>query len=181
MAIKLKFHKLHPEAQAPVYSTTDAACFDISLCTYGKMAFKGYDESGKEFTRLLTTDGGVLLCPKDRVLAPTGLIFDIPKEYSIRIHPRSGLSLKEGLTLANAQGVIDSDYMEETFVMLTNLSSRNINIPNLSRICQGELVKNNRASFDEIKERPTRDNTNRKGGFGSTGTKALDNPSANTI
>jgi hypothetical protein len=71
--------------------------------------------------------------------------------------------------------------MEETFVMLTNLSSRNINIPNLSRICQGELVKNNRASFDEIKERPTRDNTNRKGGFGSTGTKALDNPSANTI
>jgi dUTP pyrophosphatase len=145
------------------------------------MAFKGYDESGKEFTRLLTTDGGVLLCPKDRVLAPTGLIFDIPKEYSIRIHPRSGLSLKEGLTLANAQGVIDSDYMEETFVMLTNLSSRNINIPNLSRICQGELVKNNRASFEEIKERPTRDNTNRKGGFGSTGTKALDKPSANTI
>ena len=145
------------------------------------MAFKGYDESGKEFIRLLSTDGGILLCPKDRVLAPTGLIFDIPKEYSIRIHPRSGLSLKEGLTLANAQGVIDSDYMEETFVMLTNLSSRNINIANLSRICQGELVKNNRASFEEMKERPTRDNTNRKGGFGSTGTKALDNPSANTI
>jgi dUTP pyrophosphatase len=181
MALKLKYYKTHPEALTPVYSTTDAACFDISLCTYGKMGFKGYDESGKEFTRLLTTDGGVLLCPKDRVLAPTGLIFDIPKEYSIRIHPRSGLSLKEGLTLANAQGVIDSDYMEETFVMLTNLSSRNITISNLSRICQGELVKNNRVSFEEIKERPTRENTNRKGGFGSTGTKALDNPSANTI
>ena len=181
MAIKLKYHKIHSEVPTPVYSTTDAACFDIFLCTYGKMAFKGYDESGKEFTRLLTSNGSVLLCPKDRILAPTGLIFDFPKDYSLRIHPRSGLSLKDGLTLANAQGVIDSDYMEETFVMLTNLSTRNVEVANLSRICQGELVRNNRVSFEEMKERPTRDNTNRKGGFGSTGTKALDNPSANTI
>ena len=181
MATKLKYYKLHPEAQAPVYSTTDAACFDIFLCTFGVTAFDGYDDTGKKFTRLLTTDGGVTICPRDRVLAPTGLIFDIPKEYSVRIHPRSGLSLKEGLTLANAEGVIDSDYMEETFVMLTNNTTRNIVVPNLSRICQGELVRNNRATFEEVKTRPTRDNTNRKGGFGSTGTKVLDNPTANTI
>lgn len=181
MATKLKYYKLHPQAQAPVYSTTDAACFDIFLCTFGTMAFEGYDDTGKKFTRLLTSDGGVTICPRDRVLAPTGLIFDIPKEYSVRIHPRSGLSLKEGLTLANAEGVIDSDYMEETYVMLTNTSTRNIVIPNLSRICQGELVRNNRATFEEVKTRPTRDNTNRKGGFGSTGTKVLDNPTANTI
>jgi len=181
MATKLKYFKLHPQALAPVYSTTDAACFDIFVCTFGKMAFGGYDDTGKKFTRLLTTDGGITICPRDRVLAPTGLIFDIPKEYSVRIHPRSGLSLKEGLTLANAQGVIDFDYMEETFVMLTNISTRNIVIPNISRICQGELVRNNRAIFEEAKVRPTRDNTNRKGGFGSTGTKVLDNPSANTI
>ncbi len=181
MATKLKYYKLHPEAQAPIYSTTDAACFDIFLCTFDKMAFEGYDDTGKKFTRLLTSDGGVTICSRDRVLAPTGLIFDIPKEYSVRIHPRSGLSLKEGLTLANAEGVIDSDYMEETYVMLTNTTTRNIVIPNLSRICQGELVRNNRATFEEVKTRPTRDNTNRKGGFGSTGTKVLDNPTANTI
>ena len=181
MATKLKYYKLHPQAQAPVYSTTDAACFDIFLCTFGNMAFDGYDDTGRKFTRLLTSDGGITICSKDRVLAPTGLIFDIPKEYSIRIHPRSGLSLKEGLTLANAEGVIDSDYMEETFVMLTNTTTRNIVIPNLSRICQGELTRNNRATFEEIKTRPTRDNTNRKGGFGSTGTKVLDKPTANTI
>ena len=181
MATKLKYYKLHPQAQAPVYSTTDAACFDIFLCTFGVMSFEGYDDTGKKFSRLLTSDGGVTICSRDRVLAPTGLIFDIPKDYSIRIHPRSGLSLKEGLTLANAEGVIDSDYMEETFVMLTNTTTRNIVIPNLSRICQGELIRNNRATFEEIKTRPTRDNTNRKGGFGSTGTKVLDNPTANTI
>lgn len=181
MATKLKYYKLHPQAQAPVYSTTDAACFDIFLCTFGKMAFDGYDDTGKKFTRLLTTDGGITICPRDRVLAPTGLIFDIPKEYSVRIHPRSGLSLKEGLTLANAEGVIDSDYMEETYVMLTNTTTRNIVVPNLSRICQGEIVRNNRATFEELKTRPTRDNTNRKGGFGSTGTKVLDNSTANTI
>lgn len=181
MPTKLKYFKLHPQALAPVYSTTDAACFDIFVCTFGKMAFEGYDDTGKKFTRLLTTDGGITICPRDRVLAPTGLIFDIPKEYSVRIHPRSGLSLKEGLTLANAEGVIDSDYMEETYVMLTNISTRNIVVPNLSRICQGELVRNNRATFEEVSERPTRDNTNRKGGFGSTGTKTLDSSSANTI
>ena len=161
MAIKLKYHKLHPEAPAPVYSTTDAACFDIFLCTNGKMAFKGYDESGKEFTRLLTTNGGILLCPKDRVLAPTGLIFDFAKDYSLRIHPRSGLSLKQGLTLANAEGVIDS------------VSYTHLTLPT--------KVRNNRVSFEEMKEKPTRDNTNRKGGFGSTGTKTLDNSSSNTI
>lgn len=181
MATKLKYYKLHPQAQAPVYSTTDAACFDIFLCTFGVMSFEGYDDTGKKFTRLLTTNGGVTICPRDRVLAPTGLIFDIPKEYSVRIHPRSGLSLKEGLTLANAEGVIDSDYMEETFVMLTNNTTRNIVVPNLSRICQGELVRNNRVTFEESKEKPTRDSTNRKGGFGSTGTKVLDNHTANTI
>lgn len=181
MATKLKYYKLHPQAQAPVYSTTDAACFDIFLCTFGKMAFDGYDDTGKKFTRLLTNDGGITICPRDRVLAPTGLIFDIPKDYSVRIHPRSGLSLKEGLTLANAEGVIDSDYMEETYVMLTNTTTRNIVVPNLSRICQGELIRNNRATFEEVKARPTRDNTNRKGGFGSTGTKVLDKPTANTI
>lgn len=175
MATKLKYFKLHPQALTPVYSTTDAACFDIFLCTFGRMGFEGYDDTGKKFMRLLTNDGGITVCPRDRILAPTGLIFDIPKEYSIRVHPRSGLSLKDGLTLSNSEGVIDSDYMEETYIMLTNLSTKNIVISNLSRICQGELVRNNRATFEEMNERPKRDNTNRKGGFGSTGTKALDN------
>ena len=84
-------------------------------------------------------------------------------------------------SIHRVEGVIDSDYMEETFIMITNISTRNMEIANLSRICQGEIVKNNRVSFEEISERPTRDNTNRKGGFGSTGTEVLDNPSANTI
>lgn len=181
MAIKLRFYKTHPETPTPVYSTTDAACFDIFLCTHGKMGFDGYDDTGKKFLRLFTNTGGLTLCPRDRVLAPTGLIFDIPKDYSIRIHPRSGLSLKEGLTLANAEGVIDSDYMEETYVMLTNVSTKNIVVPNLTRICQGELVRNNRATFEEIKEKPIRENTNRKGGFGSTGTKPLEISQTNTI
>lgn len=179
--VKVKYYKINSQAMSPVYSTTDAACFDIFLCTFGRNGFEGYDDTGRKFLRLLTSDGGVTICPRERILAPTGLIFDIPKEYSIRIHPRSGLSLKEGLTLANSEGIIDSDYMEETLVMLTNTSSKNIIVPNLTRICQGELVKNNRVSFEEISEKPTRTNSNRKGGFGSTGTKTLDNTNENII
>lgn len=169
MATKLKYFKKHPQVPAPVYSTGDAACFDIHLCTYGVMSVSGHDENGKHFTRLLGSDGGITICPRERVLAPTGIIFDIPKEWSIRLHPRSGMSLKDGLTLANAQGIIDSDYILETFVMLTNISAKNISIPNLSRICQGELVRVNRATFEETTEVPSRTESNRKGGFGSTG------------
>ena len=170
MPTKLKYFKKHPDVPAPVYSTNDAACFDIHLCTYGVMSITGHDENGKQFSRLLSNDGGIIVCPRERVLAPTGIIFDIPKEWSIRLHPRSGMSLKDGLTLANAQGIIDSDYVLETFVMLTNTSAKNIAVPNLSRICQGELVRINRAIFEITTEAPSRDDTNRKGGFGSTGT-----------
>lgn len=169
MATKLKYYKKHSEVPAPVYSTNDAACFDIHLCTFGVMSVNGNDETGKPVTRLLGADGSITICPRERILAPTGIIFDIPKEWSIRLHPRSGMSLKDGLTLANAQGIIDSDYILETFVMLTNIGSKNITIPNLTRICQGELVRVNRAMFEEINEKPSRIETNRKGGFGSTG------------
>jgi dUTP pyrophosphatase len=176
----LKIYKTFPSIELPKFSTEQSACFDLSFQNAGKFEYTGYNKQNKMFSRPFK-DGNLYVNAGDRILVPTGLIFDIPKGFSVRVHARSGISLKQGLVLANAEGVIDSDYMEETFVMLTNVSNKNVEISNLSRICQGELVKNNRVAFEEIKERPTRDNTNRKGGFGSTGTKALDNPSANTI
>jgi len=53
---------------------------------------------------------------------PTGLIFDIPLGFSLRIHPRSGLSYRRGISLSNCEGVIDSDYVEQTFVSVINNS-----------------------------------------------------------
>jgi dUTP pyrophosphatase len=101
-------------------------------------------------------------------MVPTGLIFDIPKGYSIRVHARSGMSLKQGLVLANSEGVIDSDYVEETFVLIMNVSDNGHWLTPGDRIAQAELVKQEQFKIEERKTRPTV-KTDRVGGMGSTG------------
>mgnify|MGYP001311813996 CR=1 FL=1 len=147
-------HKLTPDAIVPTYGTKQSACFDIYACI-----------ASRDDNQWL---GSVDIEPGGFALIPTGLIFDIPEGHSIRLHPRSGLSIKKGLILANCEGVIDSDYVEETFVMIRNVSDETQYIEHGDRICQGELVKNESVTFVEIKERPST-KTDRKGGFGSTG------------
>ena len=104
----------------------------------------------------------------ERVLVPTGLIFDIPAGYSVRLHSRSGLAYKEGLYLTNCEGIIDHDYIEPVFAMMTNISQAPKSINNGDRICQAELVEKVYHSLLEIQEPPTQ-KTERDGGFGSTG------------
>jgi dUTP pyrophosphatase len=111
---------------------------------------------------------GIRVDPGERVLVPTGLVLDIPQGYSVRIHPRSGLSLKQGLTLVNAEGVIDSDYVEELFIPLYNASSISVQLKHGDRIAQGELVRTELYEIVESTTRPER-KTDRAGGFGSTG------------
>ena len=108
------------------------------------------------------------IAPADRVLVPTGLVFDIPEGYSVRLHPRSSISLKRGLTLTNGEGIIDSDYYHETFIMFTNTSADEVRITHGERIAQGELIKTLDYSLEESIIIPEQ-KTNRVGGFGSTG------------
>jgi dUTP pyrophosphatase len=117
-------------------------------------------------------DQSITLMPGDRVMVPTGLILDIPDGYSVRVHARSGLSLKQGLILVNSEGVIDSDYVEELFVLLTNVSENAQVIKNGDRIAQAELVKKEEYALWEIFEAPAK-KTDRDGGMGSTGTKGI--------
>jgi dUTP pyrophosphatase len=105
-------------------------------------------------------------------MVPTGLIFDIPEGYSVRIHPRSGLSYKQGLILANLEAVIDSDYIHETFVLLTNISENHITINNGDRVAQAELVKQEKYAISETTNKPVQ-KTDRTGGLGSTGVATL--------
>jgi dUTP pyrophosphatase len=107
------------------------------------------------------------------MLIPTGLVFNIPDGYSIRIHPRSGISFKNGIQLANCEGVIDSDYYHETFVALVNMSDVPFTIKHGDRIAQAELVQDLGAKFSETTERPEM-RTNRQGGFGSTGIETVE-------
>lgn len=164
---KLKMFKTHPEITLPSMQTKESACFDLSMSMLGKSCYRGYTEGNKEFTRD-HDKGRIFFMPGDRIMIPTGLIMDIPAGYSVRLHARSGLSLKQGLVLANAEGVIDSDYIEEVFVLMTNTSKINYWIESGDRIAQAELVKNETYTIEEIETQPTQ-KTDRKGGMGSTG------------
>lgn len=175
---RLNIYKTSPHIVLPKFATTQAACFDLSFQAEGKESYSGYNMVNAPFTRPLHT-GVIRIMPGDRILVPTGLIFDIPEGYSLRIHARSGLSLKQGLVLANSEAVIDSDYIQETMIMLTNISQVDQNITHGDRIAQAELVRKEEYVLWEINEAPTQ-KTNRIGGLGSTGvTTEVFDPTAN--
>ena len=92
MDIKVK--KLSNTANIPCYATKESACFDICC------------------------DKDVIIQPGETVMVSTGLAFQIPEGYQMKIHPRSGVSLKTPLRIANAPGCVDSDYRGEVKVLL---------------------------------------------------------------
>jgi dUTP pyrophosphatase len=165
--IELRIFKTHPEVVIPSFATQESACFDISSFQQAGKSYVGYDQTNSRFERHTPT-GLILVMPGERVMVPTGLILDIPKGYSVRLHPRSGLSLKVGITLANCEAVIDSDYFEELFLLITNNTQLKYHIHHGSRLAQGELVQQLNYNIVETTDRPQQ-RTDRIGGLGSTG------------
>ena len=110
---------------------------------------------------------GFTLDPWQRALLPTGLIVAIPDGYEIQVRPRSGLSLKHGVTLPNTPGTIDSDYRGPVGVPLINLSDRPYTVQHGERIAQLVVAPVVQGQFAEVAVLgETRRGT---GGFGSTG------------
>lgn len=163
---QLKIYRTHNMVKLPKKHTDQAACFDLSFQGFGKTFYEGFSLSNKNFKRPMNNQ--IIVQPGDRVMVPTGLIMDIPEGYSVRLHARSGASLKQGLVLANAEGVIDSDYVQEVMVLVYNISGNAITIANGDRIAQAELVRDNEYEIVETAIRPV-PKTNRIGGMGSTG------------
>jgi dUTP pyrophosphatase len=174
----LKIFKTHPEVQLPKFATKQSACFDISYQAWGKGSYKGYNKVNANFERQIGSgaEGVITITPGDRVMIPTGMILDIPEGYSVRLHPRSGLSLRHAITLANCEAVIDSDYFEELFLLIQNNSEVSVNIHHGERLAQAELVKDEHYTIEETLVQPTQ-RTDRTGGLGSTGLNIVeDNP-----
>jgi len=163
----LKIYRCSAFATIPTFATKESACFDIHLClrNAGEIKIYGFPER----TEFFNGDSDSLhLRSGERVALPTGLIFDIPKGYSIRLHPRSGLALKSGIGFTNGEGIIDSDYVHEIKAIVTNFGSYSHTFKHGDRICQGELVKSLDYSIEERYTVPEI-KTDRVGGFGSTG------------
>ena len=171
---RLSVYKTHPAVRLPSFATSQSACFDIAFNNAGKSTYKGYNKNNGEFERNFGQNGSIHIMPGDRILVPTGMIFDIPEGYSVRVHARSGTSLKQGLVLVNSEGVIDSDYIDETFVLLTNTSENGITINSGDRIAQAEMVKKEDYVIWETTSKPL-PKTTRSGGMGSTGVNQDDN------
>ena len=171
--MELKYYKLDVSVDDPKFQTQMAACFDLHAYIPHHEDIKVY--SGKDAVNvspLIDTSNNknyITLMPGERALIPTGLIFDIPEGYSIRVHPRSGMVLKYGITLANCEGVIDEDYTHETKIIMYNMNTmESIRIYDRDRIAQAELVQYIQPKLSEIKDKPDQ-KSDRVGGFGSTG------------
>ena len=105
----------------------------------------------------------------ERVSVSTGIFAEIPDNFEIQVRPRSGLAAKNGITVLNSPGTIDSDYRGEIKVILINHSSELFKINNGDRIAQIVVSKIEKIDWQEVVQ-PTI--TERGvGGFGSTGTK----------
>ena len=132
----------------PAYATADSAGLDL----------------------LAAVDAPLTLVPGARALVPTGLAIALPVGYEAQVRPRSGLALKQGLTVLNAPGTVDADYRGEVGVILVNLGQEAVSIARGMRIAQMVVAPVSRLAWDEV---ATLSDTDRgAGGFGSTGTAA---------
>lgn len=113
----------------------------------------------------------ITLKPLERKLIHTGLYFELPDCGEIQVRPRSGLALKEGVTVLNAPGSVDASYTGEVGVILINLSNKNVMITNNERIAQGVFsFCVNGYDLDLIlTEKITKQTERGDGGFGHTG------------
>lgn len=152
MTVALPFARLpghDPALAAPAYETAGAAGADLRACLPPEARADGWT-----------------LAPLQRVAVPTGLAVAVPEGYELQVRPRSGRALREGLSMPNSPGTVDSDYRGELTVLLVNLGDRAIVIRHGERIAQAVLAPVARADWTEG---PLDHTARGAAGFGSTG------------
>lgn len=123
--------------------------------------------AGADLRASLENQDSFVIKSKSRALIPTGLAFEIEPGYEVQIRPRSGLSLKTNLLVANSPGTIDADYRGEVKIILANLGDEDYIIQHGDRIAQMVLAPIVQAKIEIVE---TLSDTKRgAGGFGSTG------------
>ena len=137
------FKKLHPDAVLPAYARPGDAGMDVCAC--------------EEAT----------LLPGERKLVRTGLMMELPHGTEAQMRPRSGLALKNGVTLLNTPGTIDEGYRGEVGVILINLGQEPFRVQPGMRIAQMVIAPVLRVDTADVAE--VSDTARGAGGFGSTG------------
>ena len=129
-------------------------------------------DSGFDFRANLNQEESITIKPGSRKLIPTGLYFEVPRGYELQVRPRSGLALKNGITVLNTPGTVDSNYRGEVKIILINLGEKDFVITNGDRVAQGVISPVLDKVWGKLNKVGTLNASNReKGGFGSTGIK----------
>jgi dUTP pyrophosphatase len=145
--IRIQIKRLRPSSAAiplPAYMTEGSAGMDL------------YADIESELS----------LAPMERALIPTGVAIALPEGFEAQIRTRSGLALKEGLTMANSPGTIDSDYRGEVQLIAINLGRHPVVIKRGQRLAQMVVQRVIRAQWQEVEELPPSERQSR--GFGHT-------------
>ena len=129
----------------PERATEDSAGFDLRACVEKELE----------------------ILPGARALVPTGLSIQLPSGYEAQVRPRSGLALKQGLTLLNSPGTIDADYRGEIAAVMINLGQEPVTIRRGDRVAQLVVQEVPRVRFSEVKDLV--ETARGSGGFGHTG------------
>ncbi len=141
--MNLKVKKLNQNATIPAYQSEGASGFDLHASESAQIPAGGF------------------------CAVKTGLVFEIPRGFEIQVRPRSGLAFKNGISVLNTPGTIDSDYRGEVMVILFNFGKENFIIKKGDRIAQAVLTQIFQANLMVSEEL---DSTARgEKGFGSTG------------
>jgi len=143
--VKIKFKSLDPRFELPKQATEGASGFDL---------------------RYVGTDS-VMIMPQTTALLSTGCAVEVPKGYELQVRPRSGLALKEQVTVANSPGTVDSDYRGPLGVILLNVGREQYVVKPGDRIAQAVICQVPEVELELTKE--LSDTTRGEGGFGSTG------------
>jgi len=143
--VKILVKKFDKNIKLPSYKTSGSSGMDLLACVRKKIIIK----------------------PGTTGIIPTGIAVAIPKNYEIQIRPRSGLALKNTISVLNTPGTIDSDYRGEIKIILINLSKKTFIVKSGDRVAQMILCPIAKGKFNEVKKLPK--TVRGKGGFGSTG------------
>ena len=141
----------------------------IQILAHGKgLDLPRYETAGAAGADLRAAiEADLVLQPGARALVPSGMRFSIPEGYEMQVRPRSGLAARQGVTVLNTPGTVDSDYRGEVMVILINLGDRPVTIARGDRIAQIVLAPVTRGVFVDAGD--LGETLRGGGGFGSTG------------
>ena len=143
--IDVRVKKLKPHAIIPTYANSSAAGID---------AYSAED---------------YVILPGKRMLVSTGIAFALPEGYEMQVRPRSGLALKNGISIVNTPGTLDSDYRGELSIILINHGDADFVVSRGMRVAQLVVHKFEQVKFTEDHNLDSEQTKRGAGGFGSTG------------